>query len=52
MSNKKIDVSKSTNLEKDDERILYGVENIVCFACGEKINSNTDICPYCKITIK
>jgi hypothetical protein len=41
------------NIEKtEEEKILYGVSQIACFACGEKIERNTDICPYCKTSIK
>jgi predicted amidophosphoribosyltransferase len=29
-------------------KIQYGESKNLCFACGEKIDSNTKICPYCK----
>ena len=38
-------------VENDDEKILYGINMIVCFACGEQIEKDTDICPYCKTAI-
>ena len=38
--------------KKDEEKILYGVNKIVCFACGEKIDKGTEICPYCKTPIE
>ncbi len=31
-----------------DNKIQYGESKNMCFACGEKIDSNTKICPYCK----
>ncbi len=52
MSDKNLSESKDSNSEKDEEKILYGVDNLFCFACGEKINGNTDICPYCNTPIK
>ena len=39
-------------LENNEEKILYSVDKIACFACGEKIDKDTVICPYCKTTIK
>ena len=30
-----------------DMKIQYGDSLISCFACGEKIGTNTKICPYC-----
>ena len=52
MSNKKTNPYQTTNPEKDEDEILYGNDKSVCFACGEKIKSCTDICPYCKTPIK
>lgn len=31
-----------------DKKIQYGESKNMCFACGEKIDSNAKICPYCK----
>jgi len=31
-----------------DKKIQYGESKNLCFACGEKIGSNIEICPYCK----
>jgi len=39
------DIKKSENVK--DNKIQYGESQIVCFACGEKIDINTEICPYC-----
>jgi hypothetical protein len=44
--------SEIKNLERDDEKILYGENKLVCFACGEEIENNAEICPYCKTTLK
>ncbi|NVM34122.1 MAG: hypothetical protein HWN81_00910 [Candidatus Lokiarchaeota archaeon] len=47
--------TNNNNLEKlnrNEEKILYSVDKIVCFACGEKIDKETTVCPYCKTTIK
>lgn len=52
MSDKKIFESEVKNLENNEEKILYSVDKIACFACGEKIDKDTIICPYCKTTIK
>jgi hypothetical protein len=52
MSEKKTLKSKAKDSEKDEERILYGDNKIVCFACGEEIDNNTNICPYCNTTIE
>lgn len=52
MPEKKIFKSEIRNLEKDEEKILYGDNKLVCFACGEEIDNNADICPYCKTTLK
>lgn len=52
MFDEKTNKKKSEKLNKKDEKILYSVEKIVCFACGEKIDKDTIICPYCKTTIR
>jgi len=39
-------------LEKKEEKILYSIDKIVCFACGEKIDKETVVCPYCNTTLK
>jgi hypothetical protein len=48
MSDKGFDKKK---VEKEEEKILYSINKIVCFACGEEIGKETKICPYCKTTI-
>ena len=30
-----------------DKKIQYGENEYSCFACGEKININTKVCPNC-----
>ncbi|MFX0036338.1 MAG: hypothetical protein ACFE9I_11955 [Candidatus Hermodarchaeota archaeon] len=52
MSEKKRFELKSKNLNKEEEKILYGDNKIVCFACGEHIDSDTEICPYCRTPVK
>ena len=42
---------ENDSVEKDEEKILYGDNKIVCFACGEQIDKTTKICPYCKTSI-
>ena len=39
--------SDDTNQTKEGT-IQYGENSVVCFACGEVIESGTKICPYCK----
>jgi hypothetical protein len=45
-------VTRYRNPEKDEEKILYGDNRLLCFACGEEIDNDTEICPYCKTNIK
>lgn len=35
-----------------DGEILIGKDKIVCFACGEIIDADTKICPYCDTELK
>ena len=35
-----------------DNKIQYGESKNLCFACGEKIDSNTKICPSCGTELK
>jgi hypothetical protein len=39
-------------VKKDEEKILYGINKIVCFACGEQTDKDTEICSYCKTPIE
>ena len=34
-------------VETIDKKIQYGESENFCFACGEKIDWGTKICPYC-----
>ncbi|MFX0140016.1 MAG: hypothetical protein ACFFDN_40615 [Candidatus Hodarchaeota archaeon] len=52
MSEKNKFESEANNLEKDEQKILYGVNKRVCFACGQEIEKDTNACPYCKTTIE
>jgi len=49
MSEKELE---KNSIEEDEEKILYGINTIVCFACGEQIEKETEICPYCKTNIR
>jgi uncharacterized OB-fold protein len=53
MSNNKKETNENVS-NQNGEKILFGVRNLVCFACGEKLPPNTKICPYCntKINLK
>ncbi|UCC21063.1 MAG: hypothetical protein JSV62_07240 [Promethearchaeota archaeon] len=44
--------SEFKDLEKNGEKILYSDNMIVCFACGEEIDKNIEICPYCKTNLE
>jgi rRNA maturation endonuclease Nob1 len=48
MSDKGFDKEKA---EEKEKKILYSTSKIVCFACGEQIEKETKICPYCKTNI-
>lgn len=43
---------ENNNLEKGEEKIYYGVNKTVCFACGEQIERNSEMCPYCKTIVE
>lgn len=49
MSEKELE---KNSIEEDEEKILYGINTIVCFACGVQIEKETEICPYCKTNIR
>ncbi|MFX1395400.1 MAG: hypothetical protein ACFFAH_17835 [Promethearchaeota archaeon] len=34
--------------EEDESKIYFEEEISACFACGEKIDIETEVCPYCK----
>ncbi len=48
MSEDKISNKHTIKFEKKEEKIPYSVNKIVCFACGEKIDKDIDMCPYCE----
>ncbi len=35
-------------IEKAEEKILFGEKMTTCFACGEVIKEGTKKCPYCE----
>lgn len=47
MSEKNETDRKVEESEVEEPKIQYGDTQITCFACGEKIDANTKICPYC-----
>ncbi len=51
MSEDKISNKLTNKSEKKEEQILYSVNKILCFACGEKIDKDIDVCPYCKTSL-
>ncbi|MFW9818131.1 MAG: hypothetical protein ACFFE5_00860 [Candidatus Thorarchaeota archaeon] len=52
MSDKKLFTPETKDHKTREEKILYGDNKTVCFACGEEIDRNTKICPYCQTEIK
>jgi len=40
--------NKEKELKVVEKKIQFGDNEYLCFACGEKIASDTLICPYCK----
>ena len=50
-------MSENKNVDKEHEnvkngKIHFGTEKLVCFACGEKIEPGTSVCPYCNVELK
>lgn len=37
---------------KKEEKIIISEKIVQCFACGEKIEANTKICPNCETLIE
>jgi hypothetical protein len=50
----KEDKKKKRNIQAEvkDGKIYYGKNKIVCFACGEEVESGTRICPYCNTVLE
>jgi predicted amidophosphoribosyltransferase len=48
MSDKGFNKKKVGN---EEEKILYSISKIVCFACGEQIDKKTKVCPNCKTNL-
>lgn len=46
MTKENIIVEENKN-EDREERIYFGQKKITCFACGEEIDENYEVCPYC-----
>ena len=47
MTAKKIVKEKHEMAKVIDKKIQYGENEYSCFACGEKINKDTKVCPFC-----
>ena len=47
----KNDNKKKENIEILEEKILFGEKEILCFACGEKLDISAKKCPYCEISL-
>ena len=45
MSEKK-KISKNKVID-DDDKIFFGEKMKTCFACGQEVKEDTDVCPYC-----
>lgn len=43
---------ENNSSENKVEKILYSDQDNVCFACGERIKKDTEVCPYCNTKIK
>jgi hypothetical protein len=52
MSDKKLFTPETKDQKRNEEKILYSDNKKVCFACGEQIEKNTNICPYCQTEIR
>ena len=48
MSDKGFDKEKD---KQNKEKVFYSTSTIVCFACGEQIEKETKLCPYCKTNV-
>jgi len=48
MPDNKTPENTEKELEVVEKKIQFGDSEYLCFACGEKIASDTLICPYCK----
>jgi hypothetical protein len=47
MFKKEHDTDQNKEIKVKDKKIQFGETENVCFACGEKINSNAVVCPFC-----
>jgi len=43
---------RNNKKQKDEGKILFGDNKTICFACGEKIDLSTEVCPFCKTSLK
>ncbi|MBY9011042.1 MAG: hypothetical protein KGD70_01565 [Candidatus Lokiarchaeota archaeon] len=52
MSEKKFTEETHDNAKVIEKKIQYGENEYVCFACGERIKIDTNVCPYCNTVLK
>jgi len=52
MSDNNFNEEDLNNSKQEETKILYGINNKVCFACGQKLDKDSEVCPYCKTPIK
>lgn len=52
MTDKNKGKDENTTKKADKESIQFGTEKKICFACGEKLEPNTKVCPYCGVKQK
>jgi hypothetical protein len=48
MSKDNLKEKPKKEIEVKDKKIQFGEIKNTCFACGEKINLDAVICPFCK----
>ncbi|MEJ2250753.1 MAG: zinc-ribbon domain-containing protein [Candidatus Lokiarchaeota archaeon] len=49
---KRSNLSKKQKHKKEIEKVYYSEDITTCFACGEKIDINSEKCPYCGTALK
>lgn len=38
---------QNKEIKVTDKKIQFGETENICFACGEKIGTNAEVCPFC-----
>jgi rubrerythrin len=47
MSKKEHHSEQTKEIKVTDKKIQFGETENICFACGEKIDPNIEVCPFC-----